>query len=62
MSPLVQGVVVFGLFSLATGVGVVTALRRQRREGGSLLAKLLPFIVADGLFAIIFVVWLLNYL
>lgn len=62
MTPFVQGVVVFIVFIMATGLGMVVTILRERKAnpGISLLPKLVPYIVADGLFIVVFVVWVLN--
>lgn len=62
MTPIVQGVIVFVVFTAATGLGMLFTIHRERREnpGTNLLPKLLPYLVADGLFIIVFIVWFIN--
>ena len=62
MTPLVQGVLVFVVFTAVTAAGMLVTVVRERQEnpGANILPKLLPYLVADGLFIIVFVIWLLN--
>lgn len=65
MSTLTQGILVFVLFtSVVTGIMLMTLLRARQQglSGSALLQRLLPYLVADGLFMVVFVVWLLNEL
>lgn len=62
MSQFTQGFLLFFLFSVVAMVGMVQTVRRSRREEPSapILPKVLPFLIADGVFVVIFAFWLMN--
>jgi len=62
MTPLTQGILVFVVFTTVTAAGMAFTIMRERREnpGAPVLPKLLPYLVADGLFIIVFIGWFLN--
>lgn len=62
MSQLTQGIIVFFIFTLVTGVAMAFAIIRAKKEdpNAPLLPKLIPFIVADGLFVMVFIAWFIS--
>ena len=62
MSSFTQGISLFFLFSVVAMVGMVMTVQRSRREnpGAPILPEVLPFLIADGVFVIIFAFWLMN--
>lgn len=65
MDPLVLGIVVFVIVTGALSIAMVFAVREARGRGlagGDLLRRLLPLLLADGLFTLAWVLWLVNAL
>lgn len=65
MDPLILGLVVFVTVTSALSFAIVVALRRGRAEGltgAPLLRRTLPLLIADGLFTLVWVVWLVGNL
>lgn len=65
MDPIVLGVVVFVIVTSALSIAIVFTVRGAREQGlsgGDLLRRILPLLLADGLFTVAWVVWLLGTL
>ncbi len=60
MDPLLLGILVYVVVTGITNVMMLPALRQAQAEGGNPLPKMLPYLLADGAFTVIFVVWLLG--
>ena len=63
MNTLTQGVIVLVSFTTIVSGAMVFALMKARAEEPerrNFLPKLLPFVLADALFMIVFVVWFLS--
>ena len=59
---LLPGILLFTVFSAVAMVGMVRSVQRSRLEdpAAPILPKVLPFLVLDGIFVVIFALWLVN--
>ena len=63
MSTFTLGVIVFAVFTFAISSVMALTLVRARSQGLSgqpLVKKLLPYIIIDLVFVVVFVIWLLG--
>ena len=65
MNALTLGIIIFVGFTAALSSMMILSLQRARAEGlkGShLFSRLMPYLIIDAAFLIIFVIWLLGQL
>jgi hypothetical protein len=65
MNQLTLGIIVFVAFNAAFSLGLVSALRSARAaglQGQAVMMKILPYLLAEGLLTIVFLVWFVSNL
>ena len=60
MTEITKGIIVYAVFNIITGFAMVFAILKARAQRTKIIPRILPYIIAETLFAFAFVYWFIT--